>query len=423
MKPYGETPTHRPQTTMTLFAAAAHYGWYIAQADAVLAYLNGKLENPVYMRQPTGFEQGEKNTLVCKLNQALYGLEPSARIWYDTLSTKLKSLGFRVSAYDPALWIHTKKPNLYVTSHVDDFEITGPNRDDIQWVLDTLGKKFDIKDLGQMKRYLGMDVLFTENGCKLTQSSFIDELVRSVGMERSNPVSTPLEVGLIIDDPSDPEIDIKEYQRVTGSIQWLATHTRPDIARAASLLAQFNSKPTQKTVAAQKRLLRYLNGTRNVGINFPRGSGRLPEPVAYTDADWGGPLTSNRRSVSGYIFKIAGGPISWRSHRQTSVALSSNEAEYMAASDAAREAEWLWRLVIDMNLYSATTPPMNFYIDNRGAEDLIRSEFNTKRSKHIDIRYHYVRDIAERGIINIVANIGTKDMAADGFTKPLAENQ
>jgi hypothetical protein len=413
-------PVVTASTKLILFAAAAHYGWHVAQADAVTAFLNGKLKDPVYMRQPIGFEQGEKGTLVCKLKQALYGLVPAARIWYDTLKERLETIGFRVSPYDAGLFIHTEKPNLYVTSHVDDFGITGADRTAIQWVLDEMGKQFPIKDLGQMKHYLGLQITRSDEGIKLSQRDFIDKLLDSVGMSDCNPVSTPIEPGLIIDDLPDPAIDLHQYQHVTGSLQWLASHTRPDIARAATLLAQFNTKPTPTTVSAYKRVLAYLKGTRDVGINFKLGADTLPRPVAYTDADWGGPLTPGRRSCSGHVVLLAGGPISWRSHLQTSVALSSNEAEYMAASDAARELEWLTRLVNDMGLYAADADPIVFYMDNRGAQDLIRTSLVPKRSKHIDIRYHYVRDIASRGIIK-PTSIGTKEMAADGFTKPLPE--
>jgi Reverse transcriptase (RNA-dependent DNA polymerase) len=419
---WGETaaPVVMASTKLVLFAAAAHYGWHVAQADAITAFLNGKLTNSVYMRQPFGFEQGEKGTLVCKLKQALYGLIPAARIWYDTLREKLEAIGFRASPYDAGLFIHTTKPNLYVTAHVDDFGITGASRANIQWVLEEMGKQFPIKDLGEMKHYLGLQITRTEVGIKLSQPDFISQLLDSAGMSHCNPVSTPIEPGLVIDDPLDPRINTREYQRVTGSLQWLATHTRPDIARIATLLAQFNTRPTPKTVSAQKRVLQYLKGSQELGILFKQGSGALPRPIAYTDSDWGGALTPGRRSCSGYVVLLAGGPISWRSHLQASVALSSNEAEYMAASDAAREIEWLTRLVADMGLYAADAEPISFYMDNKGAHDLVRTALVSKRSKHIDVRYHYVRDIAARGIIKPTP-IGTKDMAADGFTKPLAE--
>ncbi|KAI2671499.1 hypothetical protein CBS147339_9480 [Penicillium roqueforti] len=419
---WGETaaPFVMASTKLVLFAAAAHYGWHIAQADAITAFLNGKLPNSVYMRQPYGFEQGERGTLVCKLKQALYGLIPAARIWYDTLREKLEAIGFRISPYDAGLFLHKTKPNLYVTAHVDDFGIIGANRTEIQWILSEMGKQFPIKDLGQMEHYLGLRVEQTEAGIKLSQPDFIDKLLDDAGMPDCYPVATPIEPGLVIDDLHDLSIDKRQYQSVTGSLQWLASHTRPEIARVPTLLAHFNTVPTQKTLSTQRRVLRYLKGSKQLGIVFRPGSGMLPPPVLYTDADWGGPLTPGRRSCSGYVMLLAGGPVSWRSHLQASVALSSNKAEYMAVSDAAREVEWLTRLVADMGLYAADAEPITFYMDNKGAHDLVRTSFVSRRSKHVDIRYHYVRDIAARGIINPTP-IGTRDMAADGFTKPLAE--
>jgi hypothetical protein len=419
---FGDTsaPVAMASTKLILFAVAAHYGWFVAQADAITAFLNGKLSQPVYMRQPTGFEQGEVGTLVCKLRQALYGLEAAARIWYDTLCERLSNIGFRVSPYDSGLFIHSTKPNLYVTAHVDDFGIIGANKDEIQWVLDEMGKQFAIKDLGQMKHYLGLQIIRTDAGLKLSQADFIDTLLSNMGMSNCNAVSTPIDPGLVIDDLQDPAINKKTYQHVVGCLQWLAGHTRPDIARAASLLAQYNSKPTPKCVAAWKRVLAYLQGTRDIGLTFRIGTGQLPRPICYTDADWGGPLTPGRRSCAGQVIFLAGGPVSWKSHLQTSVALSSNEAEYMAASDAARELEWLSRLVVDMGLYAAGADPITFYMDNRGAKALIETKLVRKRSKHIDIRYHYIRDVAARRIIKPLA-VGTKEMAADGFTKALAE--
>lgn len=419
---WGETaaPFVMASTKLVLFAAAAHYGWHIAQADAITAFLNGKLPNSVYMRQPYGFEQGERGTLVCKLKQALYGLIPAARIWYDTLREKLEAIGFRISPYDAGLFLHKTKPNLYVTAHVDDFGIIGANRTEIQWILSEMGKQFPIKDLGQMEHYLGLRVEQTEAGIKLSEPDFIDKLLDDAGMPDCYPVATPIEPGLVIDDLHDLSIDKRQYQSVTGSLQWLASHTRPEIARVPTLLAHFNTVPTQKTLSTQRRVLRYLKGSKQLGIVFRPGSGMLPPPVLYTDADWGGPLTPGRRSCSGYVMLLAGGPVSWRSHLQASVALSSNKAEYMAVSDAAREVEWLTRLVADMGLYAADAEPITFYMDNKGAHDLVRTSFVSRRSKHVDIRYHYVRDIAARGIINPTP-IGTRDMAADGFTKPLAE--
>ena len=416
-------PVAMAQTKLILFAAAAHYGWRVAQADAVMAFLNGKLDHDVYMRQPTGFEKGEKGHLVCRLRQALYGLVPAARIWYDSLCKDLKALGFRISDFDAALFIHSKIPNLFVLAHVDDFAVTGANSNKIIWVMEAMGRKFEIKDLGDIKTYLGMEVTQSDQGIKLTQLKFIDQLLEENGMQDCNPALTPLPPGLSIDDEPDPSIDIKRYQGISGGAQWLASNAHPEIARAASLLAQFNSRPTRKAQSAQQHLLSFLKGARTTGIVFERGSGALPCPIAYSDSDWGGSLSPGRKSCTGYVFLINSAPISWKSRRQSSVALSSNEAEYLAASDTAREAEWLRRLINDMGLYGDASDggvdSIPFYMDSKGARDLVSSSITTQRSKHIDVRYHYVRDIAARKIIEVIP-IGTESMAADGFTKSLA---
>lgn len=143
-----------------------------------------------------------------------------------------------------------------------------------------------------MKQYLGLQITHSHEGIKLSQRDFIDKLLDSMGMSDCNPMSTLIDPGLIIDDLPDPAINLHRYQHITGSLQWLASHIQPNIARAATLLAQFNTKPTPTTVSAYKRVLAYLKGTRHVRINFKLGSDTLPRPIAYTDADWGRSLNA-----------------------------------------------------------------------------------------------------------------------------------
>ena len=415
-------PVVSATTSRILFAAAAHYGWTILQADAVLAFLNGKLKDTVYMKQPHGFVQGQHGTLVCKLKQSLYGLTPSARIWYDTLTSYLNEVGFRVSPYDPGLFISTKRPHLYLTTHVDDFKIVG-DEDDARTVLDALKAKFEINDLGQIRHYLGTSVEMSERGIKISQSSYIEDLLDSFSMSDAHATKSPLNPGIMIDDQPDPNIPITEYQRGTGSLQYLATKTRPDICRAACLLAEHNAKPTKQCWDALMHVLRYLKGTKDLGLTYDRATKNipLPTPTAYTDSDWGGPHTDSRRSVSGFIFMLAGSPISWNSKKQTCVATSSNEAEYIAASEASREAWWISRIMEDMQLLPSPAPPLSLHMDNKGAIDLTTALNGTKRSKHIDIRFHYTRDAVQQGIIS-VRQIPTKEMKADGMTKPLGRD-
>lgn len=427
-------PVITESTSKLLFALTAIHGWHIRQGDAVLAYLNGKLppDKPVYMTQPLGYETGQKGQYVCELIQALYGLTPSARIWYDTLSVSLKEFGFKCSNYDSGLWIHQTRKNLYVTTYVDDFKVIAATADDADWFMDTLAKHFDIKDLGEMKRYLGVNVKYNQQAktLSLSQSEYAEDLVTSFGLSDAHPVQLPMDPGLIIDDDPDPTINVKEYQRGVGCLAWLATKTHPDLSRTVGVLSQWNSKPTKKAWAALKHALRYLKGTINQQITY-RGSvdpitNQDLMPVLYSDSDWGGPLTGNRRSVSGYILILAGAPIAWRSQCQTSVALSSNEAEYMAASEATRDAVWIRNIIKELEVISPDEeqpfPPVPLLVDNQGALQLIASDLTTKRSKHIDIRFHYVREKLHEGVIEIKA-CHTSEMAADGLTKPLRNDR
>jgi hypothetical protein len=173
----------------------AHNRWHALQADAVLAFLNGKLLDTVYMRQPTGFEEGEKGTLVCKLNQSLCGLTPSARIWYDTLAENLKKMGFRTRMYDSGLLIHETKPRLYLTTHVDHFKIVAQSREEAQRVLDELKFQLDIKDLGPVKHYPGTNVDIDEKVVSITLTKYIDDLIDSFGLADAHPTLSPLDSG------------------------------------------------------------------------------------------------------------------------------------------------------------------------------------------------------------------------------------
>ena len=420
-------PVVNDNTTRMLTALSTLFGWHTHQADATLAYLNSKLpaDKHIYMTQVTGFREGSQSeNLVCKLLQSLYGLVPSARIWYDTLGAYLRHIGFKCSDYDSGLWIHTTRAQLYVTTHVDDFKVYAKAEPDANWFMETLSAKFDIKEVGNARstKYLGTEISQSDTTTSLSQAEYAEDLVASFGLANAHPVGIPMDPGLIIDDAPDPQINATEYQRGTGSLNWLATKTRPDLSRTVGVLAPFNTKPTQKAWRALIHALRYLKGSINRPIPYTKPKEPIQPtdlvPRCYTDSDWGGPLTGNRRSVSGYVFLLAGAPIAWRSRKQSSVALSSNEAEYMALSEASRDALWLRNLLNELKVLSIDCPPITIHIDNQGAHAMAEAELTTKRSKHIDIRYHYIREKVQDGIIKL-QTCPSQDQAADGLTKPL----
>lgn len=423
-------PVVNEETTKLMEALSITYGWHTKKCDAILAFLNGKIEGSgkrIFMNQVLGKEQGPKGVLVCELLQSLYGLTPSARIWYDTLDAAMRELGFKTSQHDAGLWIHSRIRNLYVTSHVDDFKVHGRSKEDCDWFLTALGQKFDINDVVDNAKYLGVDVhRDADKGTTfLSQKDYAEDLVASFGLADAHPVKLPYDPGLVIDDEFDDSVDSAEYARGTGSLNWLATKTRVDLARTVGILSKFNARPTKKAWGALKHALRYVKGTTHYGITYTApqpgaGIDSCPIPKAYSDADWGGPLTGNRRSVSGYVFMLAGGPIAWKSINQTSVATSSNESEFMAASEAARQALHLQWLIEELRIYDddRELPTMTLHLDNQGAVALCKRAMPSKGSKHIEIRHHFVREKYRDGQL-LIGAIPTKDMAADGLTKPL----
>ena len=237
-----------------------------------------------------------------------------------------------------------------------------------------------------------------------------------------------MEPGVLL-QKSDTEVDTnlqQEYQRAIGSLMYAMVQTRPDIAYAVSTLAQFSSNPNGTHWAAVKRVFRYLKGTLNLGIEYNKDAVQGQELVGYSDADYAGDR-DNRRSTSGFVFMLAGGPITWLSKKQTSVALSTCEAEYMAMSKASTEAMWLRKLLHEIDFSTPPTPPATnldiaikpmLYADNQGAIALTENPVFHNKTKHIENQYHYIRERMAEGSITI-AYISTDNMIADGLTKPL----
>ena len=413
-------PVVEGSTIRTLFAVAAAKDWFVKQIDFITAFLNGILpdDETVYMKQPTGYESKTSPHLVCQLNQGLYGLKQSAKIWYDTLTKLLKQLGFTPSQWDAGLWMHPEK-KVYLTLYVDDVKLIGPDEQALDEVSRQIAEHFQITDLGQVHHYLGMKVEVDRQNqtiC-LSQKTYIKQLLEQFNMQNCSPASTPMVHGLqILDQPPEEYIEftVDDYQSLIGSLQFLATYTRPDIAFATSFLARWNSKPTPQCWKAAKQILRYLRGTMDYGIIFDGSLGL--QLVAYTDADWAGDK-SDRKSTTGSLIKIAGGPVYWRSTKQTGVSLSTTEAEYIAASETSRKIISIRGILQELGMID---PDFTFplLIDNNGAIAVSKGEKITRNARHIEIRYHHIRDLIEKGVID-VAHIPSAQMAADGFTKPL----
>ena len=240
-------------------------------------------------------------------------------------------------------------------------------------------------------------------------------------MSDAKPVSTPVDTGTKLVKATDDSDEVNQglYQSAVGSLLYLSSRTRPDIAYAVSNVAQFSAKPNKQHWTAVKRILRYLQGTKNFGLLYAKEGSK--ECVGYSDADWAGDL-DNRRSTSGYVFKISGAAVSWRSKKQTCVALSTTEAEYMALANATQEAIWMRQLTADLNLKNTADKPIRLFEDNQSAICIAKNPQFHGRTKHIEIKYHFTRDQVNIGTIDL-QYCRTEDMIADIFTKALLKEK
>ena len=278
----------------------------------------------------------------------IYGLKQSPRCWNSTLDAYLKEMQFTQTASDPCIYYRKNREDMmFIGVYVDDLILVARNEKQLNQVKEKLSNKFDIKDLGELKYFLGMKVEQNKEtrSIWIGQPAYTENLLKRLGMQDSKPTSTPVEASSKFQSAASQAepVNQKEYQSAIGSLMYLAVSTRPDIAFAVNNLAWFNSKPQKEHWTPLKRILKYLKGTTNIGILYKLDG--ADKCVGYSDADWAG-YTSDRRSTSGYIFMFGacGGPISWSSKKQKCVALSTAEAEYVALSGAAQECLWLRQL-------------------------------------------------------------------------------
>ena len=387
--------------------------------DVVAAFLAGELEVEIYMEQPEGFKQGED--LVCQLRKGLYGLKQAARIWNRKLRRFLLNHGYKQTHSDHCVYIRPQT-KVIVAIWVDDLIIAGKNVEDIKELKRELNKEFEMKDMGELKYFLGIQVLRNRKHRQIhiSQSGYINSILERFSLLECNPVSTPIAAGTKLQKakPDDIMDDPKEYQSIVGSQMYAMLCTRPDLAYAISQISQFNNLPNKTHHAVAKRVLRYLKGTLHVGITFSGSLGL--ELKLYCDADWAD--GEDRKSISAYIAILAGGAVSWRAKKQATVATSSTEAEYMALLEATKESIWIQRLLSELGQKAAIKNTNVIFEDNQGAIALAHNPAHHARTKHIDIQYHFVRDCVENGKVKL-EYCPTAKMVADALTKPLSKDR
>ena len=401
-----------------LFALMVLNSWTCHQMDVSTAFLNGEVHEEIYIHPPQGYPHPGR---VLRLLKALYGLKQSPRLWYRKLRQWLLANGWQISKYDECVFYNEYR-QLIITIYVDDINIFGPTDEHIVQFKQEIGKAFKMTDAGRASWYLGMQLQWQIDGLHIHQNGFIQQALGRYGLLGSRPATTPLDPTRKLvketENTADPKFKTT-YMSMVGSLNYLQTKTVWGLAFPVSLISRYMTNPNETHMDAVLQMFRYLAGNPERGLLFKKNGEQTLR--GFVDSDWGGD-TDTGKSTTGWVFTLAGSPVSWSSQRQKTVSSSSTEAEYIAASDACKEAVWLKgfhnEIAPRMNHPSQETIPLA--IDNASALKLTKNPEFHGRTKHINIRHHFIRECVEQG--NIKPEwISGKTNPADLFTKALSK--
>lgn len=421
---YSETfsPVIRFTNLRLLLAMTVELDLEADHLDVETAFLNGDIDEQIFMTQPEGFIEPGSENKVCLLKKAVYGLKQSAKLWYEKAHNVLLELNFVQSKIEPCIFFKNFADSLIIIAlYVDDFFVFYSNHQEAKTLKIELKKHFHIKDLGPISNILGIKVARNRSRgeLKISQEQYIKKVLDRFEMSNCGTVNSPLEqnqkfsvAGEFVDVP---------YQQLIGSIMYLSVCTRPDISFSVSFLSQFNNTHTKEHWVGAKRVLKYLKGTKDMGIIFKKSNNPV---TGFVDADWAN-NESDRKSFYGYIFMLAEGPISWECQKQKSIALSSTEAEYIGICEAVKESMYIKSLCVEIfsensSKYSFLNlqMPMVIFNDNQSAIKLTENQVFHKRTKHIHVKYHFIRDKVKNKDIKLLY-MPTNEMVADMLTKSL----
>jgi hypothetical protein len=406
----------RYESVRLLFALAAAYKLAIKQFDIKTAFLNGELEEEIYMHQPEGFNNGEADE-VCLLKKCLYGLKQAPRCWNKKFSDFLSAIGFTATINDPSVFMSIQSEDpIYLILYVDDGLVFSRNEKMLQKILQQIGQQFEIK-ITPLTQFLGIGVVYDQGSStiSLTQTKAIEDLLTKFRMQDCKPASIPMQpnLNLAIAEKSDEKLP---YRELIGSLLFIARTTRPDIAYAVGKLGQFTSGYDESHWNCAKGILRYLKGTITSGIQYTPSKEFILS--AYSDSDYAGDRI-DRKSTTGFVFMVNNSPVSWCSKKQPVVAVSSTEAEYVALAAAAKEIVWARKFLAEIGFPQTAT---DIYVDNTSAIRLAHNPEFHQRSKHIDVRFHFTRSLIANDEIQ-VSYVPTTEQAADILTKPLLKTK
>ncbi|CAI7924087.1 unnamed protein product [Closterium sp. NIES-54] len=412
------TPVGKPTTLRGSLGMAVSSRFHIHHMDVTTAYLHGVLKEELYMRQPPGFDDGSDR--VCRLIKSIYGLKQAPRQWYFKFDEALMDFGFERSECDPALYhLVRDEGRLSLYLYVDDILLMSSSMVLLDEVKSLLSSRFCMKDLGEAKYYLGVQIEHDEGGILIHQERYILNMLESFGLFEANPVRTPLPTGFDVhahaEEPLLRDELVQLYQSIVGSLMYASTTIQPQIAYAVSQLSKVVSCPKAFHLQAAKRVLRYLKGCVKSGIFYPAHSKPQVELVGFSDADYAGD-SADGKSHTGYVYCLNGAAISGQSKRQLVVALSTTESEYISLCQCIQEGVWLKRLFGELGHEFDGRVPV--FVDNQSAIAPAQNACLHGRTKHMQVRWHFVREMVASGEM-ILQWYPTNRQAANILTKPL----
>ncbi|GJX30411.1 retrovirus-related pol polyprotein from transposon TNT 1-94 [Tanacetum coccineum] len=403
----------RLESIRILLAYACALDFKLFQMDVKSAFLNGFINEEVYVAQPPGFIDFQKPDHVYKLKKALYGLKQAPKAWYDRLKAFLIKHEYKMGMVDNTLFTKKKSSNLIIVQiYVDDIIFGSTCQDMCDDFAKIMHDEFEMSMMGELNFFLGLQIKQMEDGIFFNQSKYIKEMLKKFGLEDSKPMKTPMSSDTkLTKDEECESVDSTKYRGMIGSLLYL-TASRPDIMFSVCLCARFQEAPKTSHLEAVKRIFRYIKGTTHLGLWYPKGTGI--ETVVYADSDHAGDYV-DRKSTSGICTFVGCCLTSWFSKKQTALAISTTEAEYVSAGKACQQALWMKQALIDYDVRLDDVPIM---CDNKGAIDLSKNPVQHSRTKHIEIRHHFLRDNVQKGHISI-EKVPSVDNIADILTKPL----
>ncbi|GJS34380.1 ribonuclease H-like domain, reverse transcriptase, RNA-dependent DNA polymerase [Tanacetum coccineum] len=356
----------------------------------------------------------QDNGKVYRLIKALYGLRQAPRAWNIKLDNTLKSLDFKKCALEQAIYTKKSKDSiLLIGVYVDDLIITGTPKKEIDKFKAQMEEKFEMSDLGLLAYYLGIEVTQTNGDISIKQSAYASKILKEAGMIDCNETLIPMDPGTRLTKITEGTmVNSTEYRSLIGCLRYLL-HTRPDLSYSVGLLSRFMQEPREQHMKAIRQVLRYVKGTKDHGITYKHNGGNKIH--GYSDSSYG-VNTQEGKGTTGIIFYYGESPISWSTQKQATVALSSCESEFIAATAAATQALWLKRLL--SKLTHTQEEKITIQVDNKSAIALMKNPVFHGRSKHIDTKYHFIRECVEREDIQ-VEFVSGEYQKADILTKAL----